>query len=408
MVAVLLLAIGATAVVFYLTNPGSIALRQGEQTAAAFALGKQALIGYAAGHATRPGALPCPDTNNDGDGESPSPQCPAYLGRLPWRTLGLPDIRDGNGERLWYALSPDYRNLNPPTGPVLNPEVSGQLTADSAPGIVALLISPGPALAAQNRGGAAINTASNFLEGGNELGGTTRVFASGNSTSANDRLMTITNGQLMSVVEQRVAKEIRANLLQYYTAHSHYPYAAELTGKSCSPGLYQGRLPVTSPCNAAPGVTLPDITLPSWFIPNEWYRTLLYAVAPRCTPKIDSTISGGTFLWPTNLGPCTYIPFIKLWICSLPITTTYSVDSSALGCNNTSDGNPAGSLLTVDSSGNIHALLLSAGAGFVGQARPCSTLSNCLEDSENADNDYIFVQPQKSPINNDGLTVAAP
>jgi hypothetical protein len=27
------------------------------------------------------------------------------LGRLPWKTLGLPDLRDGDGERLWYAVS---------------------------------------------------------------------------------------------------------------------------------------------------------------------------------------------------------------------------------------------------------------------------------------------------------------
>jgi hypothetical protein len=24
------------------------------------------------------------------------------MGRLPWKTLRLPDLRDGHGERLWY------------------------------------------------------------------------------------------------------------------------------------------------------------------------------------------------------------------------------------------------------------------------------------------------------------------
>ena len=33
------------------------------------------------------------------------------LGRLPWKTLGLPDLRDGHGERLWYAVSTRYKGL---------------------------------------------------------------------------------------------------------------------------------------------------------------------------------------------------------------------------------------------------------------------------------------------------------
>ena len=66
---------------------------------------KQALIAYAvsvypAGD-VRPGDLPCPDTNNDGKKEnacgnaSGSSGQAARLGRLPWRSLGLPDLRDG-------------------------------------------------------------------------------------------------------------------------------------------------------------------------------------------------------------------------------------------------------------------------------------------------------------------------
>src|SRR5690606_298057 len=33
------------------------------------------------------------------------------LGRLPWKTLGLPDLRDGHGERLWYAVSTRHKGL---------------------------------------------------------------------------------------------------------------------------------------------------------------------------------------------------------------------------------------------------------------------------------------------------------
>lgn len=410
-VTVLLLVIGASGLFFYLNNPASIALKQDEQTAAALAQAKQALIGYAASHSTRPGALPCPDNNNDGNAESPAPtNCPTYLGRLPWKSLGLPDIRDGNGERLWYALSPNFRNLNPPTGPILNSETAGQITADGTAGVVALLISSGTVLSNQSREAANANTAANYLENGNENGGATYSYTSGNSSSFNDRLMLLTQDQLMPAVELRVAREIRVNLQQYYMANGYYPFAATLTTTTCSNNLYQGRLPTTTPCTpvTAPVViTLPDVTLPSWFVPNEWYKVLIYAVAPRCTPRIDTT-PGSIFLWPINLGGglCTFIPFINLWLCSLPATA--SINPGALNCNNTVAGSPPGSLLTVGASSNIQALLLSAGAGISPQMRSCTTLANCLEDAENTNGNYVFVQPQKSSTNNDNLIVVSP
>jgi hypothetical protein len=64
-----------------------------------------------------PGYLPCPDLDDDGWAE---PTCGSQngesgqserLGRLPWKTLGLADLRDGHGERLWYAVSSKYKGL---------------------------------------------------------------------------------------------------------------------------------------------------------------------------------------------------------------------------------------------------------------------------------------------------------
>ena len=64
-----------------------------------------------------PGYLPCPDTDGDGWAEATcgsldgaSGQA-SRLGLLPWKTLGLPDLRDGYGERLWYAVSSKYKGL---------------------------------------------------------------------------------------------------------------------------------------------------------------------------------------------------------------------------------------------------------------------------------------------------------
>src|SRR5215470_17126053 len=75
-----------------------------EKSFPALAQAQAALIAYAAGHPTLPGRLPCPDVDNDGVEDAPCGAVGAnQLGRLPWKTLGIPDLRDGSGECLWYA-----------------------------------------------------------------------------------------------------------------------------------------------------------------------------------------------------------------------------------------------------------------------------------------------------------------
>ena len=78
-------------------------------------------IAYATGRpidaASGPGYLPCPDLDDDGWAEATCgshrgpPGQAQRLGRLPWKTLGLPDLRDGYGERLWYAVSSKHKGL---------------------------------------------------------------------------------------------------------------------------------------------------------------------------------------------------------------------------------------------------------------------------------------------------------
>jgi type II secretory pathway pseudopilin PulG len=131
-------------------------------TMAAIMQAREALIGYAARGALitpppsidRPGSLPCPATTNGGTAGIACtafgpPQPNAMVGRFPWRTLSLPELRDASGEPLWYAISPDFRRVS---GLVVNSETQGQLElvgVAPAQRVVAVIIAPGAPLGGQ-------------------------------------------------------------------------------------------------------------------------------------------------------------------------------------------------------------------------------------------------------------------
>jgi hypothetical protein len=141
---------------------------------------REALIAQAADHAVTPivgpGYLPCPDLDNDGWAESTCGSLDGAsgqaerLGRLPWKTLGVADLRDGYGERLWYAVSSKHKGLlncaasracidmSPETalGTISVRDAAGTLVHDGTiaeayraieGGAVAVVIAPGPRLA---------------------------------------------------------------------------------------------------------------------------------------------------------------------------------------------------------------------------------------------------------------------
>ncbi|MEM7563344.1 MAG: hypothetical protein AAF353_09875 [Pseudomonadota bacterium] len=71
-----------------------------------------------------PGRLPCPDTDDDGIA-NPAGTC-EFVGRFPWNQPGMNfrDIRDATDERLWYAITGNFRN----SAPTVNSATSGGLT----------------------------------------------------------------------------------------------------------------------------------------------------------------------------------------------------------------------------------------------------------------------------------------
>lgn len=297
--------------VFEFSRPTALAIGHDKQTAAALAQAKDALIGYAASDANRPGELPCPDVDNDGASTPISDysgsNCINLVGRLPWKTLGLPDLRDGGGERLWYALSDVYHaGATPP----LTSDTLGQLTVTgsaSATNVVAIVFSPGEVLNTQVRDPANENNVANYLEGENANGDT--IFTTGAASAIfNDRLLVITNADLMPVVEQRVAREIISILQSYKTATAAlgynggagvYPWADISDGISNN-GYNRGRFPCkgATPENWGSNGTP---TLPNWLTNgclvtplSGWSKVIYYAAAQNQLDAGCSTCTAAT------------------------------------------------------------------------------------------------------------------
>jgi hypothetical protein len=136
-------------------------LNADRQTALALVQAKEALLGYAASDVNRPGSLPCPDINDDGLSRTGVDYpCSQIVARLPWQELGLQDLRDGAGERLWYAISPVFAANR--TTALNSISTLGQITirnsqgtvifdasASPSTGVIAVIVAPGQVLTRQ-------------------------------------------------------------------------------------------------------------------------------------------------------------------------------------------------------------------------------------------------------------------
>jgi hypothetical protein len=247
----------------------------------ALAQAREALVAYAADRNITawvgPGYLPCPDLDDDGWAE---PTCGSQsgdsgqeqrLGRLPWKTLGLADLRDGYGERLWYAVSSKHKGLlncaqsracldmtpdsalgtitvRDATGTLVHDGTSIDLYAVDRTGAAAVLIAPGPPLkrlgaaVEQQRGCTSKCDPRDYLdkapEGAragednadfidrNDAAGRARntngfiqgpVFAADGRVAVNDRLSVIAYRDLMPRVMRRIALEV-AQCLRFYAS----------------------------------------------------------------------------------------------------------------------------------------------------------------------------------------------
>jgi len=404
---------GVTALIYTVINPARIAIENDKKTADALARARDGLIGYATGQQSagsyRPGELPCPDLTDIGTDPGTCNTPASRIGRLPWKTLGLPDLRDGSGERLWYAVSDVFKNSTQ-TG-ILNSSTPGDYAVGGttpATNVIAIIFAPGGIVGSQDRSSAtaacattgttlAMNLcAENYLEGGNQDGDATFTTALTTSTF-NDKLLSLTRENFFPAVERRVAQEIGSVLRSYYLTNGYYPTAAQFPGNTSTVSVYRGYVPTTT---CAP---VPTPSFPAWFSANNWQQYVVYAVAPRCTPKLFTNIA-----WLGSQSVCSVLPcvgpILGLYLCFMPTV----IDATGSNCANTA----AGPYLSVNGvSSSIESIVMSASYALGAQpARPCSAASECLEDAENGDaiDNYTYVKPVRSATNNDGLIVVRP
>jgi hypothetical protein len=315
---VFMLALAMMILVYGSTTESSRAVRGEQITSAVLAEARQALIGRAVSDASRPGSLPCPDGDDDGSADLfIGSGCPTYIGRLPWRSLGIGDLRDEHGERLWYALSPAFRDH--PLAPAINSDTKGTLAVHSgavgAPLVgdaVAVVFAPGVAVTGQIRDGnvqPCITTgrtvarslcAANYLDGSGTLtnastAGPFVIVRAGDTF--NDRLAFVSTAAFMPLIERRIALETRNALLEYRrtSACRCFPWADSNGDGTSDSGTSRGRIPVKS---ALPN-DWPANVLPSYFISNDWARIIHYVAArdaledrgKLCATCADATLS---------------------------------------------------------------------------------------------------------------------
>ncbi len=341
-------------------------------TAAALAKAKDALLAYtiARDDPGRPAEFPCPTIvapTAATYGTSAATCATVRIGRLPWKTLGIQELFDSDGEPLWYAVSNKFR----PAVTKINSDTQGDLTVYAAGGstvlssqVVAVVFAAGVPFSGQNRTSTASLCATtatsiagnicavNYLESSSGRNNATNAgpyIADLSSATFNDQVVYVTTADFMPRIEDRIVAILGKTLKDYYFLHGYYPYAAnsadisDPTNMYCANNVYVGRLPLDIgsshfPSSGAPCTGLLEWqavgnpnSLPAWFTTNQWYGSTHYVIGKQFA-------NGGT----------------KTCVAT-------------------------GDCLTVDGVSGFHAVFILPGIASTTQARPSATASNYLE-----------------------------
>lgn len=253
-------------------------LAQEMHTARVLGIARDALIGFAATYRNKEhpnadfGYLPCPDLNGDGSSETCGTKDQTSVGRLPYLTLNLPDLRDGAGECLWYAVSGSFKNN--PKADVVNWDSSGRfrlldgnhriivLPGDQDGLAAAIVIAAGRPLAGQDRtagpgrcgGDQEARNITHYVESLSATSGTGTIDVRIDTPDSNDRIATITGGDIYRQLKSRdsysahLQSVLQATADCLQVARLPAPLAPEHHG-----AIELGRLPAlnrtSGPCN---------------------------------------------------------------------------------------------------------------------------------------------------------------
>jgi type II secretory pathway pseudopilin PulG len=322
----------------------------------------------------RPGELPCPDLDGDGIEEC---LCTASqrVGRVPWKTLGIPEPKDAAGETFWYVLSASNRpwtSTGSPTAinsdtkgtlPVWKDDMVNNLTNEA----IAVIIAPGAEIGTQSRRpnhnaactltGTTIAEswcANNYMEdtpGGGfnwkNNGPFVMTLSTQSTGTFNDQLMPVMMTDILPLIEQKVGSDLVTLFKQYKVAAGYYPWASNAwTGTSVASARYGNPPLVTAtPTNWGSGGTP---TVPVYLTNNNWWRVIYYAVGDRITAS-----------------PSTFNVF------------------------------------NYNGGGNTSAIFITPGAA--GSSRPSTSWADYVDDATNRDGDDTFATPASTAITKDHL-----
>ncbi len=333
------------------------------------------------------GRLPFPDRRNDPgvyDGKS---DCINYtdpltnsllLGQFPWlrdecngNFIDInANLKDGNGNRLWYAVSrymvrhvsnagfsSEFLDSSQYNQWITIYNQEGNIISDR---VAFICISPGKALSGQNRNS---TSSDNFLDAYNVPGigvinnaDTDMQFVkAAESNTFNDQFIYVTIDELMPKLERRVLAELKSMIKKFHSDFTGYPHPAllgdntfECDDSTLPGGGFIALSNININCSSNP--PLLDFTARSYLKP--WLEYVIYEARADC---INSSI----------------------------IT----------GCNN----QPAG--LTVNSATNVDFVLLATGLYL---NTGSGNRSDYLEDAINQSNDQLFITPD-STLSNDQI-----
>lgn len=280
--------IAMTTVLVVALDTNSLETRRQVDSRTTLAQAREALLDYAVLQpyvaSGQSFALPCPDINGSGgylEGEAHTANCGAdgqtVIGRLPWRTLGLPALKDAGSECLWYVVSGSWKQAGSSTAAMINPDSNGQLqlvsvdTGAIVEGIaapdrpVAMVIAPMRPLSGQTRPSMTQTSqcspgfaGRNFMEadagsGTNnyQLAGTADVIdafgiAANPNETHNDRILTVTRNDIADRLYRRPGFASEMRDLGLAAAACLANYAARNPG-----GATDRRLPWPAPAALA-------------------------------------------------------------------------------------------------------------------------------------------------------------